>query len=347
MKFIFFTDMHGRANNPVSRLDNYPETVLKKLEWVVKTANEKDAVLLFGGDWLNRPDTSPSFIGNMAAILSKLKNGPCYTVLGNHDIYGYNVETFPRTPLYILAQIGIIKILDETTPTLFDNVGETGDITVVGVTGASASYDIDKADKKHYMAEITEPCDTHIHIVHGFLTNKEWPYVEHTLIDDIAGRTHANIILSGHEHSGFGVIKKKGDSFRNHTLFCNPGALLRVSAGIGDMNMAVRVAEITVNGFQSEIEFIYCPEDIALPAAQVIDRERLLKEKEHEQKINSFFRSIAETDIEMFDTTDIMAVFKQFAEQEDINADIQKEIVKRLSIASEKVDRENDDEEDM
>ena len=93
MKFVFITDTHGRASNPISRKDDFPATVLAKIDWAVELANRCTAPLLHGGDWLQRPDVSPTFIANLGKILMKAKWG-VYSVLGNHDIYSYNQDSF-------------------------------------------------------------------------------------------------------------------------------------------------------------------------------------------------------------------------------------------------------------
>ena len=331
MKFLYTTDLHGRANNPISRLDDYPKTVLKKLNWVIDTANENGDFLLCGGDWLNRPDTSPSFIGDLAAALMRLDKKPCYTILGNHDLYGYNTNSFMRTPLYILERIGIICILDENNPVVISDEN-----AIVALTGASASYDIDGEDKKHYIAKKVPNVDKHIHLTHGFLTDKPWPLVPHTLIKDILG-TEADIVLSGHEHSGFGVVRK------NNKLFCNPGSLLRVTAGIGDVGMTVRVFELDISREAVTDRFINCPETIALPSDIVLDRAKLLEEKAHEEKMLTFFSDLAAVDIDELDTTDVFTLFRAFAEKEEIGQDIQNEVIRRLAIASERNLREEVD----
>ena len=335
MKFIYFTDMHGRANNPISRLDNFPETILKKLDWVMNLSNEYEAVLLFGGDWLNRPDTSSAFITEMGKIIKKAY-GDIYTVLGNHDIYGYNPESFNRTPLNILRGVDFIKVLSEIEP-----IDIVEGRKMIRLTGSSSTFGIDKEDKKHYYPHIVnddEYDNIHIHVTHGFLADHAWPNVECTVVKDILD-TPADVILSGHEHSGFGIIHK------NNKYFCNPGALARVTAGVGDVNMIVRVALLDTDKYGTDdfITFINCP--IARPAEEVLDREKLLEEKEHEQKIQQFFSSVQEINIESTGT-DIFEIFKVFAKQESLAEDVTNEVIKRLEVAAERIGfREESDEE--
>lgn len=271
-RFVYFTDPHLRGNNPLSRKDDFVATAFKKIEWVVDYANNADAAIICGGDWVQRPDTAPNVIAQLQRILSKAKN-PIFTVLGNHDIYGYNPGTFFRTPLHIIEVAGTIKRLS-AEPTVWREVQ---------LTGVDAHYDLDQHGRTIDYTEIQENGLAKIHVVHGFLTDHEWPHVPCTILEAVQD-TMADLILTGHEHSGFGLYesgKKK---------FCNPGALLRVSASVGDVNQVVKVAKITVNSdsHQIDVKLIPLPGEVARPAEEVLDRERLLEEKRIEQVMANF-----------------------------------------------------------
>lgn len=291
VKFVFMTDIHGRTNNPISRKDDFPETILRKLRWVVDYANNIGASILCGGDWLNRPDTSAAFISKMCSILEMAEN-PVVGILGNHDLFGYNVKSFGRTPLAIAAACNNIHILNEGGI-------DVGDDTLhVYISGSHSSPLIDRGGRteEYYTPRNNRPKDTNeirIHIVHGFLTDKDWPDgVPYTKINDVLD-TDADILLAGHEHLGFG-IKAVGC-----TTFCNPGALARVSAGVGEINRDVKIAEITIRKrlnvpAEYSVELIALPEDIALPANEVLDREKIELEKEMQKKIEGFAEQIRE-----------------------------------------------------
>ena len=75
-------------------------------------------------------------------------------------------------------------------------------------------------------------------MVHGMLLNK--PFIKgipYTLIDDIKD-TKANITLSGHYHSGFGIINVEGK------YFVNPGSLVRITNSLAEINRIPKVAII-------------------------------------------------------------------------------------------------------
>ena len=323
MKLIFETDTHGRANIPTSRKDNFPETMLRKVKWTIDYANSIDAAIIHGGDWLNRPDTSPAFVARLAKILSKAKN-PIFTVIGNHDIFGYNPTTFPRTPMYILETLGLIHRL-YPGGIVYEQNGER-----VCLSGADAHYDIDRKPEYYLGAGIMVTDNIpKIHVVHGFLTDHEWPNVLCTTIDSIL-ETQADVILSGHEHSGYGIIRKNGK------IFCNPGALLRVTAGVGDINQEVKIAELTVENGIVDIRLVPLPLDIALPADEVLDRAKIVEEKAHNQRMASFSGNLEDVSEDIGgNTVDIMQAFLRYAGENSLEEPVIHLAASKLSMAQE------------
>lgn len=290
MKFLFITDTHGRTNNPASRKDDFPATILKKLKWCIAEANSDDAYILHGGDWVNRPDTAATFVAKMSNILEDAKK-PIYGVLGNHDIYGYNPLSFQRTPLSIVNACKCINIIPDNEAVLIEENGIN-----VYVSGASSTFllDHDGRTDEYFTPRRDIPTaanEVRVHIVHGFLTNKDWPdTVAYTKINDILD-TDADIILTGHEHMGYGII------YKNDRIFCNPGALGRVSASVGDINRDVNVAKISIDKNSSglpeiKIDLKKLPPNIALPADEVLDREKIEVEKRTAQQMESFTEQI-------------------------------------------------------
>ena len=320
-KFIFFTDPHLRGNNPLSRKDNYPETALNKISWVVDYANSLDAAILCGGDWMQRPDTAPHVIAQLQRVLAKANN-PVFTVLGNHDIYGYNPGTFFRTPLHILEAAHTIQRLS-MEPILYRDAS---------LTGIDAHYDLDHDGRTLDYTEVPDSNLVKIHIVHGFLAEHEWPQVPHTLLDNI-DNTNADIILTGHEHSGYGISKRPGNK-----IFCNPGSLLRVTASVGDVNQKVKVAEITiendegsVRGKSFNVKLVPLPTSLARPAEEVIDQERLLLEKQAEKEIRSFSDNLGSFNLAPGRSPLVM--LQEFAIQEQLEPQIVNEAKIRLEKA--------------
>lgn len=99
VKFLFVGDLHLRGTNPRNRIDDYKEVAKQKLKEVFKIAvdNAVDAILQ-PGDIFDRPEVGIAVLLEFAEVL---KESPVniYCTLGNHDIYGYNVDSYYRTSL--------------------------------------------------------------------------------------------------------------------------------------------------------------------------------------------------------------------------------------------------------
>lgn len=329
IKLIYMTDTHGRATSPTSRLDNFPLVLLDKLKWVGEYAKEiKANGVLHGGDWLESPDVSEGYIGDMAKVL---KEYPCpiFSIIGNHDIYGYNPDTFKRTGLGIAQVSGIFTRLYRDFPVFIE--GETESVCL---TGQDAIYDLDKNGNDFYYTDtpsneyyFDKPC-TDIHIVHGMLVEKDWPMVSCTVIDKIKDECAADIILTGHEHTGFSIKTCE------NTTFCNPGSLSRVTASVGDVRKDVRIAVITIVGSSYNIELVNLPDHIAKSANLVIDRDKLIQEKSAKENLNKFIENITKGKVaktsDVYDAADALG--------EELGLD--KEVIEKSKSALRKAEEE-------
>ena len=328
MKLIFITDTHGMASNPGSRLDIFSEAILNKMRYIGKYAEEIGAsAILHGGDWLHTPDVSESFVRELSRIVN---NYPCpvYGVLGNHDIYGYNPTTFNRTSFGVAEGVGVFTRLGQE-PILIED-GEDK----AAITGQDSYFDLDKP------GHITDYTSTriingyvNIHIVHGMLVERQWPQVACTTIDDVMnGKPNSDIILTGHEHTGFGVITKYNECDRK-IMFCNPGSLARVTAGTGDVRKDVRMAVITVSGSEYNVELVNLPIGIARPAIEVLDINKLAEEKANKENLQKFITKMNNTTVQQ--DFNVYESLNRLCEDQEIDDKVKEECRMQLERAEE------------
>jgi len=341
MKIIYFTDPHGKAGNPSVRLDNFSETILNKFKYVGKYAEQiKAAAILIGGDLLDTPDVSQNFISELSYII---QNYPCETdvILGNHDIYGYNPETFLRTSLNISNKLNAFNRLGKE-PKVVQNMLEG---PIAAITGQDSYVHLDKPENIGDYAD-SKVIDgaVNIHMVHGMLVEKVWPQVKYctTLEQVMEANPNADIILSGHEHTGYGIkIFYRSDGRK--VIFCNPGSLARVTSSTGDLRKDVRMAVITIENGEYDIELVNLPLDIARPANEVIDWERVALEKANKEKLQNLLTNISKpelaTDLNYFEA------LNQLVERSEVPIDerVIAECIKQLQAAEEalKMDKED------
>ena len=220
LKILCVGDIHLRASAPVSRLDkDFLGTIIEKLEQIADMSDRFDMVILLG-DVFDRPDVVHSVVIRAMRVFSMFKT-PVYSVVGNHDVPGYQGADLTKSALGVLFESGVVKKLDSMH------------INNVSIYGLHA-YD-------KTLWTVPDSGSVKILVAHKMVTNNPFPDPDGRnschVIADVSKLTNADLILSGDIHYPHEVeIDNK--------LFLNPGSLARLS--IADRDRHPQVAEITI-----------------------------------------------------------------------------------------------------
>lgn len=326
IRLLYFTDSHIRGSNPRARVDDFPAALKSKLREIWKLADEHQCqAVICGGDLFDRPDPAYIVAGEFASVLSECP-APLYTVPGNHEIYGYNLDTVPRTVLGLLAQIEVVQLLNRTEPVVLED-----DDFAVYITGQGYHGDMDRSQADYQTGlEIDWMGAYKVHVVHGMLVEKPLPYdVPHTLIKDL--KTDADVILAGHEHVGFGYQKCKSG-----TTCVNPGALGRVRADMAEMYRPIQVALLEFSG-DGEARVEMLPLSCARPGNEVLSREYLTQQAEREERTAHFLSLLASEGEAKF--LDIREIVDDISRRENLPESVVQDALNRLSVAREELSR--------
>ena len=205
-KFAFFTDSHLAGESPRHRKDNFPQAIISKVREVYATAEAEGCdFVAHGGDWFNSYRIfSYEILSDCMDIVcgSKLQT---YIVIGEHDLYGHNMATFPSSTLsFVVKQCGKISVLWEPTEVcpgvILHGKHEPDKMAEV----LSRSKDLSKVN---------------ILVCHELLTPDEAPF--EVIKTDTLRNTGFDLIVSGDLHCGYPTHQVDG------TWFCNPGSLAR------------------------------------------------------------------------------------------------------------------------
>lgn len=212
MKFCVVGDMHLTFSAPVSRKDDFRQTVPKKLADVhaICEAWEVDLLVLLG-DVFSSPSPHFSVLSEFVYFLDALSL-PVLAILGNHDVYGWQEDTFFRTALGILDKIGSVTVLSTQTCLSF----EKDDVCFCVVYPLT-----NEREELTETVYTTAPCM--VALSHLAITPKE-VFGEHVQMHNFV--TNADYVFSGHYHPGYAPMTRTSGG----AVFCNPGALLRISA---------------------------------------------------------------------------------------------------------------------
>jgi exonuclease SbcD len=203
MKIAFATDFHLRYTAPISRIDDekYFQNILTKIKYLIEFANSNCDLIIFGGDIFDKPDIPYSLLILFIKELKKSQK-PILSVIGNHDIYGYNDDSINKSAIGVLFENKIIKKLDNI---IIEN-------EKVRIKGIHCFSDFILNDYKEGYYNIA--------VIHKPITNLSIPNT--IKISDIIETNKYNLLLCGDIHLPFEYIY-------GNSIILNPGSLARTS----------------------------------------------------------------------------------------------------------------------
>ena len=288
------TDTHITAKTPSSRLDNIQDTIKNKLIEVGEIAKEENVdIILHGGDFFHTADVSNKFTGEIIEILKQYPV-PIYTTIGNHDVYGYNINTLDNTKLGILQKANIINIVDRKNPLVF-----TENNYKIGIEAQEYYAHIDEGSPNDF--KFYGDADCKILVTHSMLLDKDFlPNVKYTKIEDVC--TNANVVLAGHYHPGWKEQIKDG------VLFMNPGSLLRVDNSLSMQTLIPKVIILTVT--KGNVSYKYRELKNVLPADKVfstVNKEKVI----YNNMLDDFNNKIKNLNVKNINILDIINEYEK------------------------------------
>jgi DNA repair exonuclease SbcCD nuclease subunit len=213
VKFVLIGDAHLRDTAPSRRVDDFVAAQEYKLKTAFSIGLENEAPIIMTGDVFDSHDAA---LGTLVKYLPIFQSYPygVYSPPGNHDLYGASLSTVGRSALGVAVASNAITLLSHD-PVM------VGDFALFGHS---------------YMHKgKPEPLDgpRNILVTHEMvLMDKLWKEQEDFLFADDYLRKSLGweLIVCGHYHYSF--IKERGSR-----KIINPGALVRIKASKGDMDL--------------------------------------------------------------------------------------------------------------
>ena len=262
IKLMFATDFHFRSMRPIARVDeNFFEVQLAKLGHLAILSKGMNACLL-GGDIFDRPDVGPGVIIKVMRELAKFKC-PVYTVIGNHEVYGYEGQSIERSALGVLFEHGCINRLD-----------------YLGFPGVHI-YGVHAFDKPTWV--VPEADEKKIIVAHKMITNNPIPNVDCIMVDALAKVTNADVILSGDIHYPHTVeIGEK--------LFINTGSVSRMS--ISDRARLPQAIILTIDGNDVSHKYVKIPAKLGADVFNMADYSAKIEAETHTKDFVKAYASV-------------------------------------------------------
>ncbi|MDX5853127.1 AAA family ATPase [Bacillus cereus group sp. BfR-BA-01363] len=356
LRFLYFGDMHERPSTPSNRIDNYQQSISAKREEIKELGNKyKVTAFLQPGDFLNSHTYQNDFLLDVVSkwsmvdtfdlvklfSLGKLSNDefqkklidakpiPMIGAIGNHELVGESLNSYKKTSLRFLEQIGFMQLASKENPIIFEM--ENG--KTVAITATHYHHGMDKKENlSDYIIE-KKSGDYHIHIVHGYLTNKDMGNLfRHTLVDEIAHLTKADLTITGHDHIGFPITEVDGK------YFVNPGAIPRMKSDLKEMRRKPKVLLIEIDEVSGlKVKTIYLKS--AKKAEEVLDRTKIMQKKEKQGKMEEIKSIVNKANIGK--ATNITEVIEVISENENVSKVLKDEVIERITSKMKSLTKEN------
>jgi len=289
-RLSFFTDLHLRGQGPSSRQDDYPQSILNKLEFCLKRSSEKSDAALFGGDFCHSYKLTSDGVKEKAIeIFDNTLKVPFLYTWGQHDMFGKDYDTRHGSAKgFILRQASRVIGNIEEIPTGSDMVLELQGIKI-GLTACPSGFDPIKWSKRMTRKKSEEKIDCRIALVHHLLTTEKTEWL--IPISDFDG-SGFDVVICGDLHQGFTPFRADYGC-----LFLNPGSLARTQKTTQDMAREIRGVDIVIdkNG-HADYEFwpVECAESgdvVFKPNAPVIEEEVRIEE-DHVEAEEAVFEEV-------------------------------------------------------
>ena len=238
-------DPHIQFNNPSCRQDNYFESIMDKLKQIMKS----NSYIIELGDLLSLPvlDIQGTLI--LVDLLSQYKKqgGRFISLIGNHNIYNWQINTLNKTTTRLLARLNLIDILDADLSEAYSEIN-LGPFKILPLSLNFSKKELPKAKGQH-----------NILVGHAFYASERDP--KHSInYEDIKDLGYEYIFL-GHDHEPY---KPK---IIDNTILYRPGSLGRTTSHTYNLyrkplyyriNLdSCEIKEVILNSKSSEEIFTY------------------------------------------------------------------------------------------
>ena len=243
MRFIYFTDVHYGAN-PVCRKDNYNESILKKLKYIIEYAcNNEIKLLVCGGDLFDRPHQNYS---DLIELLSVIKfSGMKWIINRGNPTHDGIVENSPLT---------LFASMDTNIITSDNKIGYTTEYG--SFYFCPNSVDIDK-----YQQDNLFKFEHNFILTHHILVENPVPY-KHFLCKDFAEKINFDCVVfiaDYHPKQGeFGYTNSNGNTIR----FISPGSICRRKYTKDNIDKIPQFVVFDTDSGDCEFVDIPCEKDI-------------------------------------------------------------------------------------
>lgn len=230
-KIIFVGDLHLDSQTPVSRLDDYRELTITKLNSLLDVCiQHKVSNVICTGDFFDKYDAPISYLSEIAAVFNKFTSAgiKVYSIIGNHDLPYNNLAYFKTVPLSLLFETGLIERLDaiESHSTVIYGLDFTKSISDIKLTKGKHNLLV-----MHYALDDTVPGES--------IDSKEL--------------TDFDLVVAGHDHMFYEKFMV------DKTTFLRPGSFTRRTKDAYNLTRDIILYLVDTSSIELEITELKLP----------------------------------------------------------------------------------------
>lgn len=322
--FVVVGDIHFCNQPPSCRIDDYAETCLKKISFILNYCIENEiSLVVIEGDVFHKQQIPIPYLTKIISLLNEkkkeylLKNDEELTIasiIGNHDLPFENFKYIERSPICLLFETGCLCSIDHIT--LKSNKD------TVEISG----FDYSKQIKPSVYEN--ECCVAHCFFDFDFLNAKldSSDTFDDRISDEEAKELGYKVYFLGHDHTFYGVTKKDG------YVVVRPGSLLRNSSHVQQTKRIPCFYHVSKT--KDKYSFKKITVDIALESSAIFTTDALLKPKKPEleesvkTKISDIIFSLSEEEKE---SDSVLDMLNEIAKERNLSKDVYSLLLKYFS----------------
>lgn len=185
-KVLFVGDTHFSNRIPISRKDDYPNTLISKLRSLGELIDSNDVTdVIFLGDLFNTKNLDLSYFTRVLKefLNIKIRSGVnFYTVIGNHDLLYRNRELLDSSPISMLRLVGAFE--------------DTQEVVLGGYTFVFCDFTVGVND-------IPKATTNNEFLIGHYFFEDGFNDVEHTLTEDLCKTLGYKYYVLGHDHTPY------------------------------------------------------------------------------------------------------------------------------------------------
>ena len=263
MRLLITGDWHVTDKCPENRIDNYEDTLFKKLEFIFGVANKNKCFgILQPGDLFDHYNPPYQLFIRLVELCKKYNHITLYTVFGQHDLRYRNKENSALSALRVVC--------DRVMPLEGGERCLPDDVYIGGVGFGEIIPDYIKDEEKDVL------------LIHKMIVDEKLWEGQTDCFDarSFLRLNKFDLIVSGDNHKFF--IKK----FNNRFLF-NMGSLMRSNISQVDHQPTIAIFDTDTKQYQ----LIPIPIE---PPEKVFKMEKLEREKIKNEKLEAFVKGLSE-----------------------------------------------------